>query len=121
MSDGWQRWVFLAGRLLLAQLFALGVVQKITDPAAAMALLAERGLPEILIWPAAAFNAVAAVALVIGWRLTPIAFLVAAYCVATSVFHWKPDDPWQMTIVVKNWAIAGGALILAACARPVSR
>ena len=31
----------------------------------------------------------------------------------TSVFHYLPDDPWQVTIFVKNWAIAGGLLVLA--------
>ena len=104
------------GRLLLAQLFALGALQKTLDPAPAMALLAERGLPEALIWPALLFNAGAALALILGWRLAPVGLAVAGYCILTSWFHWKPDDPWQMTIVVKNWAVAGGALILAACA-----
>lgn len=41
--------------------------------------------------------------------------VLAAYCLATSVFHWPlRADPWQVSIMVKNWAIAGGLLILAA-------
>ena len=39
---------------------------------------------------------------------------LAAYCAVTSLFHFIPDDSWQMTIFVKNWAIAGGLLVLAA-------
>jgi putative oxidoreductase len=31
----------------------------------------------------------------------------------TSWFHLLPDDPWQMSIFVKNRAIAGGLLVLA--------
>lgn len=29
-------------------------------------------------------------------------------------FHFVPSDPWQMSIMIKNWAIAVGCLILAA-------
>ncbi|WP_099824152.1 DoxX family protein [Oceaniglobus indicus] len=102
------------GRCLLAALFLAGAVQKAADPGPAMALLGERGLPEALIWPALAFNAALALALLLGWRLTPVALGAAVYCMVTSVFHWIPDDPWQMSIFVKNWAIAGGFLTLAA-------
>ena len=42
-------------------------------------------------------------------------FQLAAYCLFTSYFHWQlRADPWQVTIMVKNWAVAGGLLILAA-------
>ena len=113
---GWDGAALLAGRLLIAALFAAGAVQKGLDPGSAGALLVGRGLPEWLVWPAAAYNAAAAAALVAGWRLAPVAASLAAYCAATSVFHLIPDDPWQMSIFVKNWAIAGGCLCLAAAA-----
>jgi putative oxidoreductase len=44
----------------------------------------------------------------------PLAFLLAGYCALTSLFHYIPSDGWQMSIFVKNWAIAGGCLALAA-------
>jgi putative oxidoreductase len=43
--------------------------------------------------------------------------VAAAYCAATSLFHLQPQDGWQMSIFVKNWAIAGGLLSLAAAHR----
>jgi len=46
------------------------------------------------------------------WFLLPE--LLAAYCVVTSVFHFIPSDGWQMSIFIKNWAIAGGLLALSA-------
>ncbi len=107
----------LSGRLLIAALFAAGAVQKVASPTEVMDLLASAGLPPLLVWPAAAFNAGAAVALVAGWRLRAVALALAAYCGATSVFHLIPSDPWQMSIFVKNWAIAGGLLVLAASRR----
>ncbi len=106
--------IALAGRVLLALLLILGALQKISDPAPVMALLADRGLPELLVWPALAFNGVAGVALVLGYHTKPIALLAAGYCAFTSIFHFLPDDPWQMTIFIKNWSIAGGFLMLAA-------
>ena len=105
----------LAGRVLIALLFLGGAVQKLTDPAPVADMLGWIGLPAALVWPLAAMNLAAALGLVLGPRVRWWALLLAAYCVATSWFHWQlRDDPWQVTIFVKNWAIAGGLLILAA-------
>ncbi len=102
----------LAGRVLLALLFAGGAVQKATSPSETQALLASLSLPTVLIWPALLFNAVGAFCLITGLWLRPMAVLLALYCMVTSVFHLIPSDPWQMSIFVKNWAIAGGLLML---------
>jgi len=104
----------LAGRGLLALLLLLGAAQKLSDPAPAMQLLAAWGLPPSLVYPALAFNAAAGAGLLLGLYTKPLALLAAAYCAVTSLFHLQPDDPWQMTIFVKNWAIAGGFLMLGA-------
>ena len=95
-------------------LFLGGAVQKAASPGDVMGLLAGRGLPEWLVWPALAFNAVAGLALVLGVGVRPMGYALAAYCAVTSVFHYIPSDPWQISIFVKNWAIAGGCLCLAA-------
>ena len=104
----------LAGRVLIAMLFLGGAVQKAASPGDVMGLLAGRGLPEWLVWPALAFDAVAGLALVLGVGVRPMGYALAAYCAVTSVFHYIPSDPWQISIFVKNWAIAGGCLCLAA-------
>ena len=101
------------GRLLIAALFIGGAVQKAVDPAQVMALLLGKGLPAVLVWPALAFNALAGLLLVIGVGVRPMAYLLAGYAAFTSIFHYIPTDPWQMSIFVKNWAIAGGCLCLA--------
>jgi len=107
-------WVDLIGRVLMAALFAAGAVQKAVAPGQVEGLLVERGLPGWLVWPALGFNAALAVGLVLGPRVRLWAFAGAAYCMATSLFHFLPHDGWQMSIFVKNWAIAGGLLVLAA-------
>lgn len=104
----------LLGRCLIALLFLGGAVQKALDPSPAMALLDAQGWPDWLIWPALMFNLAAGLALVAGVWVMPFAALLAGYCAVTSLFHFIPADPWQMTIFVKNWAIAGGCLVLAA-------
>lgn len=107
------RWLDLTGRLLIAALFAAGAVQKGLAPEMDYVLLARFGLPGWLVWPALAFNAAAALGLVFGPGVRFWALALATYCGVTSAFHWLPDDPWQISIFVKNWAIAGGLLCLA--------
>ncbi|MBA96437.1 DoxX family protein [Sulfitobacter sp.] len=101
------------GRWLLASLFFAGFLQKLIDPSAAQALLASWYLPGALVWPAMVFNGVAAFMLVTGIWVAQVSFALALYCMFTSIFHLIPSDPWQMSIFVKNWAIAGGLLVLA--------
>lgn len=79
--------------------------------------MALAGLPIALIWPAALFDAVAGVCLLTGPRIDRWAQSLAAYCIATSFFHLLIFDPWQATIFVKNWAIAGGLLAVAEAER----
>ena len=105
--------LLLLARLLVATLFIGGAVQKAVSPEDAGALLAGVGLPEALVWVALIYNAVAGPMLVAGVAVRPVALSLAAYCGFTSIFHFLPDDPWQMTIFVKNWAISGGCLALA--------
>jgi putative oxidoreductase len=104
----------LAGRVLLALLFLGGAAQKWTNPGAVEALLSGFGLPEWLVWPALLFNLLAGLALIAGVQVRAVAAMLAAYCMVTSLFHLIPADPWQMSIFVKNWAIAGGCIVLAA-------
>lgn len=105
----------LAGRILIALLFFGGGLQKLADPVPVQQMIAGVGLPPALIWPIVAFNIAAAASLILGPHVRSWAFVLAAYCVFTSYFHWQlRTDPWQVTIMVKNWSIAGGLLILAA-------
>jgi putative oxidoreductase len=104
----------LIGRILIALLFLAGAAQKTSNPAAVEALLAAHNWPLWLIWPALVFNLGAGIALIAGLWTRPVAFALAVYCAVTSLFHYIPGDGWQMSIFVKNWAIAGGCLVLAA-------
>jgi putative oxidoreductase len=105
----------LTGRILIALLFLGGAAQKLGDPAPVRAMIASIGLPTWLVWPTAAFNLIAALGLIFGPGVRIWALILAAYCILTSYFHFQlRADPWQITLMVKNWSIAGGLLILAA-------
>lgn len=104
----------LAGRVLIALLFVAGAAQKALAPEPVRQMIASLGLPGALVWPVALFDLAAGVCLVTGPRVRAVALVLAVYCLLTSWFHWElRADPWQVTIVVKNWAIAGGLLVLA--------
>ena len=109
----WGDAALFVGRALIAVLFLGGAAQKVLSPADAQSLLAAHSLPVALIWPAMALNLAAGLLLVLGVYIRPLALVLALYCAVTSFFHLIPDDPWQMSIFVKNWSIAGGCLILA--------
>jgi putative oxidoreductase len=104
----------LVGRVLIAALFVAGAVQKGISPGMVEGLLAAHGWYPWLVWPALGFNALAAAALILGVYVRPVALVLAVYCAVTSLFHYIPGDGWQMSIFIKNWAIAGGCLVLAA-------
>ncbi|MBI1171476.1 DoxX family membrane protein [bacterium] len=105
----------LAGRVLIALLFLGGAAQKLGDPAPVVQMITGIGLPGWLVWPVAVFDLIAGLALIFGPGVRGWALVMAGYCIFTSYFHWQlRADPWQVTIVVKNWSIAGGLLVLAA-------
>lgn len=108
----------LAGRILIAALFVAGAVQKTLAPRFAEGLLIGIGAPGWLVWPALALNALLAVGLLWPPSVRSAALVAAGYCAVTSIFHFLPQDGWQMSIFVKNWAIAGGLLVLAASRKP---
>ena len=100
------------GRILIALFFAAAAVQKLLNPDPAALLLAGFGMSAWMVWPAMVFNVCAAFCLVSGQHVVVVARSLAFYCGVTSLFHFVPTDPWQMSIFAKNWAIAGGGWLL---------
>ncbi|MDZ4088379.1 MAG: DoxX protein [Tabrizicola sp.] len=107
----------LIGRILIAALFVTGAVQKALAPQMVEGLLGGVSLPGWLIWPALGLNLLLAAGLLWPPTVRAAALVAAGYCAVTSLFHFLPQDGWQMSIFVKNWAIVGGLLVLAASRR----
>ena len=104
----------LIGRIMLALIFILAGVGKITDPAGTIGYMQSAGLPGLLLWPTIALELLGGIALVIGYKTRLVAFALAGFCLLTAaLFHSNFADQMQMILFLKNIAIAGGLLLLA--------
>ena len=102
----------LAARLFLGALFVMAGVGKLGDVAGFTGYLTSGGLPAFLAWPSIIFEVVLGLALIVGYQTRIIALLGAGFCVlAALLYHFQPADQLQMTMFLKNFAIAGGLLM----------
>jgi len=112
----------LIGRLLISALFIVSGIWKITHFSTTAAYMVRIGMP---VGEASAVLAIlvelgGGILLAVGWRLKWVAwFLVAFVLIATGFAHrfWEVDPArffGEMNNFLKNLAIVGGLLILAA-------
>ena len=105
----------LVGRILLALIFILSGIGKISDPAGTAGFMESMGVPGILVWPTIALEILGGIAIVIGFQTRIAAFALAAFSIAAAViFHHNFADQMQMIMFLKNLSIAGGLLLLTA-------
>ncbi|MEW6343687.1 MAG: DoxX family protein [Paraburkholderia sp.] len=112
--------IFIA-RLALAVLFLWGGVMKLMGYAGFVGYLQGRGVPFVQIAAplATAVEALGGLCLVLGFKIRPLALIMAVYTVATAVLghdFWNVTDAaMQHDMVIhfwKNIGIAGGFLLL---------
>jgi putative oxidoreductase len=104
----------LIGRIMLALIFILAGVGKISDPAGTIGYMQSAGLPGILLWPTIALELLGGLALAIGYKTRIVAFALAGFCILASVFfHHDFTNEINMYMFLKNISIAGGLLLLA--------
>lgn len=102
----------LLGRILLAALFVVSGFHKFTGIDGFAGMLAGKGLPMpvIVAYGVAALELFGGLAIASGFLVRPIALALAAFCVATAFIGHMGDT----TAMLKNFAISGGFLVLAA-------
>ncbi len=100
------------GRVLLALLFIAAFLHCWLAPQDLRDMLGAADLPLWLFYPSMVLNGIGAACLLTGLWMAPAALTLASYCMVTSYFHFVPDDIWEMSIFVKNWAVAGALLVL---------
>jgi putative oxidoreductase len=104
----------LAGRILLAQIFIIAGIGKITGYAGTQAYMSAMGVPGALLPLVIALEIGGGLALILGWRTKWVCFAMAAFTIAAAlIFHHNFADAMQKINFMKNLAIAGGFLILA--------
>ncbi|NMW31813.1 DoxX family protein [Altererythrobacter sp. RZ02] len=101
----------LIGRVLLAALFIIAGVNKLTDPAGTIGYIGSVGLPlpEVAYAGTVAVEILGGLALLIGFKARWAGLALGLFCVATAVlFHNDFSQQSEMTAFLKNLAIGGG-------------
>ena len=101
------------GRVLVALMFLLAGVNKISGYAGTQGYMESMGVPGALLPLVILLEIGGALLLVLGWHTRITAFLLAGFTVlATLVFHSNLGDQTQMLFFLKNLAIVGGLLMV---------
>ena len=109
------KYINLAGRILLAQLFLMAGLSKITGYAGTQGYMEAMGVPGVLLPLVIALEVGGALALILGWQTRLTALALAGFSLVSAViFHANLGDQMQMILFMKNFAIAGGLLVVAA-------
>ena len=110
-----QSLTMLGARILLAILFIVAGLGKLSNVEGFAGFMASGGIPAFLAWPAIAFEILVGLALLIGFQTRLAALALAAFSLVTAlIYHLVPADQLQMAIFFKNLGLAGGYLAVAA-------
>lgn len=111
----YERLADLSGRILLAAIFLISGINKIGGYAGTQGYMESAGVPGVLLPLVIAVEVVGALAIIAGFRTRIAALLLGGFTLlAALLFHWQPGDQMQFIMFLKNLAVAGGFLILAA-------
>jgi putative oxidoreductase len=110
-----EKYANLVGRILLAHIFLFAGINKITGYSGTQGYMEAMGVPGMLLPLVIVLEIGAAIALIIGWQTRWAAYALALFSIVTAlIFHSNLSDQIQMILFMKNWALAGGLLVLAA-------
>jgi putative oxidoreductase len=112
----------LVGRILLSLVFLVAGYRKLMGVAASAGYFAKLGfpMPDVMVWVAIAIELGGGILLVLGWKARWAAWLLALFTlIAAFAAHrfWEVDPAQyanQMNHFLKNLAIVGGMLFVAA-------
>ena len=103
----------LIGRILISALFLLNGIFKISNYDGTIGWMESFGMPGILLIPAIILEIAGPVLIIIGYKTKLAAGLLSLFCIATAfIFHNDFANQMQFTSFLKNFALAGGFLIL---------
>ena len=123
MYQSIQNFAALGGRLLLAAIFVISGLNKLSNFSGTAAFMSGAGLPaaEFLLVLTILIEVAGGLMIVLGWYTRQLALILFLFMLpVTAVFHnpWAAADPaqaqQQMIHFLKNLAIMGGLLHLSA-------
>ena len=105
----------LGGRILLASLFLLSGLTKLTSYGATAAYMTATGVSAALLPIVIATEVLGSLAVILGWHTRIAAFLLAGFTLlAAALFHNNLGDQIQMIMFLKDVSITGAFLMLMA-------
>lgn len=107
----------LIGRVLMSIIFIMSGFSKLGSVEGTAGYMASMGVPaaSITVWLVIALEVLGGIAILVGFFTRYAAWALAAFCVASGYLgHFQPEDQMQMISFMKNLAMAGGFLALAA-------
>lgn len=103
----------LIARILLSAIFIWSGWGKIADIQGTGVYIATSGLPSALAWPAAIFELIFGLFILVGFQTRATALAFAAFCIVTALFfHSDWGERGEQANFFKNLAMAGGFLML---------
>jgi len=103
------------GRILLSSLFLIEGVRKFLFQEETIMYMEEYGVPEILFFPSLILEILFPILLIIGYKTRISALIMALFTLTVAIiFHTDFQNQMELIIFLKDIAIAGGFLIIAA-------
>jgi len=109
-----EKYAPVVGRILMAVIFVLAGIGKITGYAGTQGYMESMGVPGMLLPLVILTELGGGIALILGWQTKIVSLLLAGFTLlAGLIFHSHFADQTQMIMFLKNLAMTGGFLILA--------
>ena len=103
------------GRILLSALFLVEGVRKFFFQEETIMYMEDYGVPEILFFPSLSLEIVFPILLIVGYKTRFSASIMALFTLTVAIiFHTNFENQMELIIFLKDFAIAGGFLIIAA-------
>jgi putative oxidoreductase len=103
------------GRVLIAIMFVMSGLSKLSGYAGTQGYMESVGVPGILLPLVIALEVAGGIAIIVGWQTRLTALALAGFCVISAIlFHANFGDQIQMIMFMKNIAISVGFLFLVA-------
>ena len=103
------------GRILLSALFLVEGVRKFFFQEETIMYMEDYGVPEILFFPSLSLEIVFPILLIVGYKTRFSASIMALFTLTVAlIFHTNFVNQMESIIFLKDIAIAGGFLIIAA-------
>ena len=103
------------GRIFLSSLFLIEGFRKFFFQEETIMYMEDYGVPEILFFPSVILEVLFPILLIIGYKTRFSASIMALFTLTVAlIFHTNFENQMELIIFLKDIAIAGGFLIIAA-------